>query len=207
MHQKANKGDKKEKKRAEENKETIKDKKTGDNKKIGDMKKAKEKNEKNKESKEEEDEKVSDIKSDNDDDDDDDDDDDGDNDNDGDHDDDERDDDDDAPGKYVIVQLDNEEKWDWAPALIVSKNIKNLTYLVKYYQITSDNPEGPWLAWKHSAKPNLIYKQMITCYDITLEGDKIPLRHIKYIATDKFNGQAYVTLQETRKVNKKRNKK
>ena len=189
--------DEKEKKETEDNKEKKQAIKTREKKKGEDMAKTREK-EKKKESKDEEDDEIDDDCYDDDDDD---------NDDDDDDDDDERDDDDDMPGKYVIVQLDTEEKWDWAPARIVSRNQKNLTYRVRYYQNNSDNPEGPWLAWKHDAKPSLVYRQMITCFDIKLVNDKIPLRHIESIATEKFDGQSYVTtLQETRQASKKRNK-
>ena len=41
-----------------------------------------------------------------------------------------RDDDDDGPGKYVIVQLEDNEPWDFAPAVIMSRDDDGQKYRV-----------------------------------------------------------------------------
>ena len=45
-----------------------------------------------------------------------------------------RDDDDDGPGKYVIVQIEDNEPWDFAPTVIMSRDGDGQKYRVKYYQ-------------------------------------------------------------------------
>ena len=102
-----------------------------------------------------------------------------------------RDDDDDGPGKYVIVQLEDNEPWDFAPAAIMSRDDDGQKYRVKYFHNEGKDPEGPWAPWNHNAKSVLIYKQMIALYNIKLKDGKLPKDHVRLIATEKFNGEQY----------------